>query len=124
MKCIITTFFILFFCTPVFANNDLVCNGNEFSVYMGVGVDQKGNGNVGYASITDMKTKKNIEFYSSHIKTIKLMWLDGEEDFSSNILNVKLLDKTGETAKITAKGTDGKLYYKSETYKIDCNWEM
>jgi hypothetical protein len=108
----------------VFASSDLLCFGKEYSLYMGVGVDEKGNGDVGFASITDKNAKKTIEYYSSHIKTINLKWVDSEEDFSRNSLNVELSDKNGKAIKVTAKGSNGELHYKSNIYKIVCDWEM
>lgn len=124
MKYITATLLSLLFSVPALATSDLLCSGKEYDVYMGVGVDKDGNGDVGFVSITDNDNKKAIEFYSAQIRTIKLKWIDSEEDFSRNSLNVELLDKNGKVIKVTAKGSKGKLHYKSKIYKIDCNWEM
>lgn len=124
MKYIVAIALLLLFSSPVFATSDLMCTGKEYDVYMGVGVDRHGNGDVGFASIKDKNTNKTTEFYSERIKTIDLKWLDGEEDFSKNSMDVELTQQRGEIIKVTAKGRNGKLNFKSKSYTIDCDWEM
>jgi len=109
---------------PVFATSDLMCSGNEYDVYLGVGVDEHGNGDVGFVSVTSKNTDVVKEYFSNKIKTVNLKWLDGEEDFSKNTMEVVLYDINGSSIKITAQGVNGKLLYKQKKYSIVCNWEM
>lgn len=116
---------VVFFASfPVFASSDLMCSGNEYDVYLGVGVDEHKNGDAGFVRVTNIKTGDVKEYLSKNIKTVSIKWLDGEEDFSKNRMHVLLTEADGSQIKIISKGIHGKIQIKDKTYNIECNWEM
>ncbi len=119
MRKLIATFLLSLLSAPVLATDDLSCNGEMYTVYMGVGSDNT----VGFAAIINEKSKARTEFYFKDIETKKLEWKDSEGDFSKNRLNVVLRDKAGLSFVVEANGRQGVLRQQSKTYKLDCNWE-
>ena len=108
----------------VLATSDLMCSGDEYDVYLGVGVDEHKNGDAGFVRVTNKKANIVKEYLSQNIKTVSIQWRDGEKDFSKNSMHVLLIDADGNQNEVTAKGIHGKLHIKDKTYNIKCNWEM
>jgi hypothetical protein len=111
--------------SSVYATDIFFCSGNIYTIYIVVGSDAKNPEKDAVANITiyDTKTKKELaysypEFISSEVK-----WIRSVEDYSGNILNMKLKNKDGSVSVLSVNGKKGVLSHLGNDHELACEWE-
>lgn len=116
---------LLLLSSYAYATDGFFCSGNVYTISVVVGSDEKDPEKDAVANIAiyDKKTQINSEYSYPEFIFSELRWIKSIEDYSGNILIVKLKNKDESTSILSVNGKKGILSHLGNNYKLVCEWE-
>jgi hypothetical protein len=111
--------------SSAYATDVFFCSGNVYTISIVIGSDAKNPEKDAVANITiyDKKTKKESAYSYPEFIFSEVQWIRSVEDYSGNILNMKLKNKDGSVSILSVNGKKGVLSHLGNNDELACEWE-